>query len=137
MIRQYNFFKLVREELDTIKSNATPEEINNLNFDTFDFADSQSCIYGQLTGGCYNDRAKEINPKIYNYLVNIEYDVNRNNLRYSKQGAEFKIHCFENKNDKQLHGYTGLEKYIFMCDQSKRREIIDYLKDNIPTINID
>ena len=137
MLQQKDFFKLVSEELDTIKKNATSVEIDNLDFDSFEFSDATHCIYGQLTGDCYSSRSREINPKVFKYIVNEDFDIVRNNMHYATEGAVFKIHCLEQLDNNQSQAYTALEKYIFMCDNLKRREIIDYLKGNNSSIKID
>lgn len=57
---QEQFLQDVANEAKLIKLHATPEEIDELNLDTFDPADSRSCIYGQMTGDCKSRRACEL-----------------------------------------------------------------------------
>lgn len=48
---------LVNTEATRIRKYATPEEIDNLDFTYFNPESRSNCIYGQLTGSCYNRRA--------------------------------------------------------------------------------
>lgn len=52
---------LVDQEIANLKKYATKEEIDNLNLDDFCATGERSCIYGQMTGSCYSERA--------NYLI--------------------------------------------------------------------
>lgn len=53
--------ELVDQEIANLKKYATKEEINNLNLNNFCATSERSCIYGQMTGNCYSERA--------NYLI--------------------------------------------------------------------
>jgi len=48
---------LVKSEAAFLKVNATPAELARLNFDNTDPENRHQCIYGQMTGDCYGDRA--------------------------------------------------------------------------------
>ena len=50
----------VKVEADNIKKHATQEEINRLEFGILDPKNSKLCIYGQMTGSCFSDRANEL-----------------------------------------------------------------------------
>lgn len=51
---------LVIAEATKLKIHATQEEISNLNINKLDANYSGTCIYGQITGNCWNDRAVEL-----------------------------------------------------------------------------
>lgn len=53
----------VRHEIDSLKENATSEEISRLTIDGFDYGNRHNCIYGKLTGDCCSVRAKELMNK--------------------------------------------------------------------------
>ncbi len=102
------FVKKVQKELDDIKARATPEEIARLNFAYFNSKHTERCIYGQMTGDCDSDRAKEIRKKSIGDSDTLE------------KGSY----------------YTPLEVYLFRVEADKHQEIIDYLKGIITTIDL-
>lgn len=52
--------ELVTDEATKLKENATHLEKNRLNFKEFDAVSKERCIYGQMTGYCYSERAYEL-----------------------------------------------------------------------------
>lgn len=117
-MKKAEFLSLVQKELDTIKTNATQEEIDSLNLKEFNHTLPDLCIYGQMTGNCDSDRAKELYPKTFDYVADNEY------TPFSKQ-------TFKKGNE-----YTPLEKYLYMVHEPKHKEIIMYLKGQINTIKL-
>lgn len=57
------FPKLVIQEAKALKENATEKEIHNLDFETLDSENANRCIYGQMTGICFSQRATELIQK--------------------------------------------------------------------------
>lgn len=55
--------KLVIEEAKALRKHATEEEIDRLNFDSFDPDDDRRCVYGQMTGFCMSERATDLIKK--------------------------------------------------------------------------
>lgn len=53
-------FKLAKKEAVKLRERATPGELAKLNFEWLDYANPKTCIYGQMTGNCYSDRAKNL-----------------------------------------------------------------------------
>lgn len=51
---------LVKKEAANLKKNATKEELAKLDFDRLDGDSPYSCMYGQMTGHCYSNRASEL-----------------------------------------------------------------------------
>ncbi len=51
---------LVKEEAKNLKKNANKEELQRLNFKNLISNDYKYCIYGQITGDCYSDRAEAL-----------------------------------------------------------------------------
>lgn len=49
---------LVRHEAAFLKQNASPAELAKLDFDNIDPESESRCIYGQMTGDCYSERAE-------------------------------------------------------------------------------
>ena len=123
-MKKSEFLKEVQIELDTIKQKATKKEISKLNFDNFRHYSRGYCIYGQMTGDCNSNRAKELYKKNYCSIPISSY-------------TPFKLHCF-------VLGdiYTPLEKYLYMVATEdgnksyKHKEIISYLKGEINKIEL-
>ena len=67
--RLKKMWELAIEEATRLKKFATSKEIANLNFSTLDVEDSNKCVYGQMTGTCYSERALQLItkccPRIY------------------------------------------------------------------------
>ncbi len=50
----------VKLEAAALKQHATPSELANLDFNRFNANRTSQCIYGQMTGNCYSNRANEL-----------------------------------------------------------------------------
>lgn len=120
-MKKSEFLALVQEELDTIKVNATKGEIKRLNFGGFIHHSSLSCIYGQMTGRCCSDRAKEIFPKKYDTIGGGYCDTYR---------------PFKTQNLEHGTSFTPLEKYLYMVKAPQHKKLIQYLKGEINTIKL-
>lgn len=101
------FLKLVRKEIISLKKKATSEELCKLNFSTLAPSNTEKCIYGQMTGDCDSDRARELSPKTFKWV-----------------------------DDDNVIGdaYTALEKYILegaRGNDNMNKHIIDFLKGNV------
>lgn len=55
--------QLVIDEATNLKKNAKKKELANLQFKSLDTQNYQSCIYGQMTGDCFNERAIKLIEK--------------------------------------------------------------------------
>lgn len=75
--------KLVKEEAQKLREHTTQEEKAHLEADMFEGNNGQRCIYGLLTGNCYNSRATELIglccERVYNtrngWLPDIDYAI--------------------------------------------------------------
>lgn len=60
---------LVKTEAANLLKEATKEELEKLNLETFSSSHHRLCIYGQMTGDCFSERAEllisKCAPKIY------------------------------------------------------------------------
>lgn len=108
--KRKEFLQDVMNEINHIKANATQEEISRLDFDNFNSAYKDRCVYGQMTGSCDSDRAKELMPKSY----------------YSLRGL--------NKGTK----FTDLEVYLYELKTSSEtnKSIIQYLKNETQILKL-
>lgn len=55
-----NLVALVRAEAKNLIKNSTPYERDKLEFADLNTRSSMYCVYGQMTGDCHNDRAREL-----------------------------------------------------------------------------
>ena len=62
-ISKKDFLADVEHEIRSLKENASPEELYRLNLNSFDPRSQYSCIYGQMTGSCRSQRAKNLMDK--------------------------------------------------------------------------
>ena len=115
------FLQEVRDEIEHIKKEATPKEINNLVLSRFDPHMPSSCIYGLMTGRCSSDRALELTPKKYG-------DVGRAHDFYENiRGVETFTDLIEYGTFFDEALFTPLEVYITLKD-AKWTNVIYYLK---------
>ena len=84
----------VRKEINLLRIHATDEEKSRLNIDTFNGGYTDSCIYGQMTGNCCSERAKELiklcvdmDEVIYNFRA-INDGVPKTYERNIKEGVD-------------------------------------------------
>jgi len=59
-IRKEKLKELVKEEAKKLRKHATREELYKLNFGNLVPSSQFSCIYGQLTGNCFSNRATDL-----------------------------------------------------------------------------
>lgn len=107
------FLKEVHDEVVHLKANATRQELSKLDLDTFQPANNQLCIYGQMTGDCYCPRAIQLYPKKYYDLGN-----DKETFRDFKHRTNF-------SKEKEFH--TALELYITI-GKPNVKGIMNYLK---------
>lgn len=81
---------LVVAEATSIKKLALKRELKNLDFCNLDADDYQNCIYGQMTGDCFNERAYELIIKSCPSVINnnINYEVFKGELLDLKEHAK-------------------------------------------------
>ena len=120
------FLKMVQEELDSLRKNVTKEELNDLDFKSLDVEQEDCCIYGQMTGRCDSERAKELYPKVF-------YGINKEAVDYWRvvRYFPFSKHSFIEGNN-----YTALEKYLFMVKEPQHKKVINYLKGELSEIKL-
>jgi len=117
-MKKLQFLAMVQHELYTIKTKATAEEIDNLDFNEFSHSSSYDCIYGQMTGKCDSPRAKELYQKMFDDVCFSDY------LTFRKHNME------------PGENFTPLEKYLYMVKDPQHKKIIQYLKNEISTIKL-
>lgn len=83
---------LVVAEATSIKKLALKRELKKLDFCSLDADDYQKCIYGQMTGDCFNERAYELIRKSCTSVID-GHDLNG---RFKGELLDLKEHAKEN-----------------------------------------
>jgi len=99
MIKKY-FIQQVVKELRALKKNATEKELGKLDFESFNSANPNKCIYGQMTGHCRGRRAKIL----INKCCLVKIDTLFLNIKNTKEIKE--------KIDGGLDGLQSLYSYL-------------------------
>ena len=70
--RKKLMIELVKDEAKKLKKIATKEELSKLDFNNLFPTSPSRCIYGQITGDCFSERAGELiiecAKRVYNYI---------------------------------------------------------------------
>ena len=121
--------KLVKEEATNLLKYAKKKELNNLNFENLDSNDKEKCIYGQITGDCFNNRASILVVKcasrVYVYDEEKE-DILKNNRINGKPKLEERNRYF-----------SPIEVFIYNKTNQKNgnnKMLVDYLKGERKTL---
>lgn len=141
------FLKDVMHEIDALKEHATPQEKLNLSFSSFDCTHPEYCIYGQLAGVCYSERAKDLMDKCCIRVMNIEDGAN-SIINVPIEGDEFNINgsyegqtWTEPQKWNEGHYYrsykylSALEGYICSA-RANNKGVISYIKGEINTLTL-
>ncbi len=121
------------QEIEALKKHATKEEIENLDFETFDPRAYSKCIYGQMTGDCHSSRALRLIRKCTPVVINeiggfysVFSDIKEN---INGKPTRKNIHS----NGRRF--FSTLENYIVLIG-AKNEEIIQYLKGETKTLKL-
>jgi len=116
-MKKKDFLQLVEAEALHLRNNATDKEKDNLDFDALYANSSTRCVYGQMTGTCDSDRAKELYPKTFYTLPMLDASFTQTKVRgFLASGERF----------------TALEAYIIMKG-AKKKSLLNYIKGNRKT----
>jgi len=113
---------LVRDEAAKLKANATGEELNRLNLDTFWAMHSERCIYGQMTGFCRSKRAiKLLSQCAVSFSGCVDEDTWATTPPVNGFVPVKPYHVYE------IAAFSPIEVYIAQ-PQAKNENLIAYLK---------
>ncbi len=142
MNKRESFLKDVIHEIGMLKQHATPEEIDNLSIENFNPRTPSGCIYGQLSGDCASQRAKSLMDVSCIRVMDLDCEGVDGILHKDIEDEEFNINGkYEAQTWNDQSSWSGrtfrylsaLEGYICTKD-AKNKEIIQYLKGEIPTL---
>ena len=132
--------KLVKEEARNLKKKATKTELSNLDFKELNPSTPHRCIYGQITGDCFEERAKNLiekcATKIYQYkenmngLYNSELNGKPNFEIQSRKGFSFLC-------TPDIIHYSPIECFItnpLNKRNGNNKTLINYLKGKTKTL---
>ncbi len=114
--------QLVKQEADNIKIHATEEEIGRLDFDILDCFSVHECIYGEMTGHCFNERAIELLRKCSRPFSSSIETLREYDLVYFQYGHD-------------TRAYSAIEFYISRPN-AKNKELIAYIKGETKTLRL-
>lgn len=129
VLKPATVIKHVMKEIDNIKKYATKEEIAALDVENIDPDSSERCIYGQMTGNCFGDRA--------NVLVNVCASKIQlyNPLHGDILSPEF-LNCKKVKRiTKDSTNASFLEMFIYQQPHNNKN-IAKYIKGDIGSLKL-
>lgn len=134
-ITKKQFLADVMHEIDMLKIHATSTEKGKLDFYEFDPENPDCCIYGQMTGWCRSNRAKELMDLACTRVV--ENDTQNefgiwNEVKICVNGV-YTGQMYNRQN--QFSYMSTLEAYIYMKD-AKSEAIIAYIKGETDTLKL-
>lgn len=127
-ITKSEWLKDVAKEVESLKTNATPQELKRLNFKKLKPESYTKCIYGQMTGNCTSKRATDlIDLCCQRFTLNkVDYDVMENKL-FENTLAYINGKVNKSRTEMKITHLSALEHYIYLID-SKPENVIAYLK---------
>jgi hypothetical protein len=117
---------LVKEEAKNLKKHATKEELDNLNIEYLDSEDYEKCVYGQLTGDCFSERAEYLILNSCERVYESDYTISKSKIN----GKPLK--------DRRTKYWSPIEVFIAQNinnTNGNNKILIDYLKDKRKTLN--
>jgi len=112
----------VLAEAIKLKVHATQEECARLDFGEFYARNPFTCIYGQMTGICYSQRATEL--------------LNLCTVPYSEDIDSFKSQVTGNFIVGEGRHFSPIEFYICQ-EEAKNKTLIDFLKGERESLRVD
>lgn len=119
--------KNVIDEIENLKKFATKEELSKLNFPNFNPYWKNSCIYGQMTGDCFNDRANE--------LI-ILCACMTNSFTYLSEEIQNVSNTLPRNLGDDIDNFTFLEHFISKYKYNNEH-IIEYLRDEVDELKLE
>lgn len=117
----------VRQEAIFLRSHATQEQLDNINLDDLNGLSAEFCIYGQMTGNCYNEEATRLFSQCaVPYKRGIYSDFNEG----SPEPGEKTMTCFDDQGEARREGnHSAIEYYISLPENEyKLQGLVDFLQ---------
>ena len=113
---------LVKDEAEKLKIHATPEELEKLDSSELDPEHTELCIYGQMTGDCFSERAGEL-------IIKCAQPYSTGLHNYHPAEATL-FGAFYSRDY-----YSPIEFYVSQ-DGAKPKSLINFLQSRSETINL-
>ena len=121
--------ELVIKEAKRLKKSATSEELQKLSFKQLDPGMSGDCVYGQITGNCFNKRAVELIQasckRVYHRDPKGEDEIPIGKLNGSPKKAD------RNNYWSPIEAFIARDKNI---DNGNNKRLIKFLKGKTKTL---
>ena len=117
-------YPLVLQEAKNLKRKAIKKEKENLNFSKLKPNNWKFCVYGQMTGDCFNKRAKEL-------IDSCAKRVYIPNCATRKEIRNAIVNGKPNPEKSRMHYFSPIEVFIQQLGNKKNgnnEALIDYLK---------
>ena len=133
-MKTVEFHKEVLKEATLLREHATKDQKDKLVFDQLDGADTCNCIYGQMTGNCYNQEARNLLSKCAKTIVdNLADSEEQEDIVFnSATPVNFKATLEHTSMRNHRSYFSAIEGYITV-EGSKNDELISYIKGEIDT----
>lgn len=130
-----NLRRQVRREATNLKKAATSEELNNLLVKELNPNDAHGCIYGQLTGDCYNKRASEL-LRTCAVPVAKQFNMNEGEEHIMLNSSDWKKDTWKKVRSMLdiRRYYSAIEIYISLATLKEQTDLINYLKGKQSTL---
>lgn len=124
--------KQVLIEATNLREAITEEERGNLRIAFFNPQVTYGCIYGLISGDCFNERAAHLIAKCCKKVLVSHKGMGNavTNSRFSTIAPEKAIAKHENR---ECYYYSPIEKYILLVELEKSHQLIAYLKKQTDT----
>jgi hypothetical protein len=132
MTRLEEMKKLATEEAINLKQRATKEELQKLSFEELSPMDETRCVYGQMTGDCYNERAVEL-------IVGCCPRVYKVSTRWGGLDPEAELNGVPVVTDKRCVSYHSAIEMIIVKENGgidAQEKLIAFLKDETQTLEL-
>lgn len=142
MTTTYTFDQLkedVRKEAEALRVHATKEELGRLDISNMRPVSPTCCIYGQMTGNCYCERAADLIKACTTIFIDKIYEAFDNGIEgisqmtISKDAPLFK---YERTNRAGMDAkYSAIETYIVL-PEARNANLIAYLRGETETLEL-
>ena len=126
----YDFDQLIWDttnEAILLKLHATRRELSRLDFEMCDGLNAFRCIYGQLTGYCFSERALKLIQKCATVFF-CSFDLNFDNI--DKASIKKSLHC-----SGEIRYYSAIEMYA-AHPLANMPALVAFLKNQTQTLDI-
>lgn len=145
MTTTYTFEQLkedVRKEAQALRVHATKEERERLSFSTLNPSNIDRCIYGQMTGNCYSERAAllihDCCVRYFKHNVVLALFDGRSNMMRIQQhvnGTTVENFVKERNGSNPYSHFSAIEAYICLAE-ANNANLIAFLRGETETLEL-